>query len=346
MIDALHCPSEPLISMELAVEGTILFLLQNFTVRQTWMLKHHWTDSRRMRAKRTLAFHGEFWQGFIKLSTSHQATAAAVATVFTFAPIAVLTWALVTHGQHRDPSTCADPPTGQARLQATTGFVGNSDFYGLGIRLGIYLQWLGSLVANAALRNERDRMAGAYLTFSLALAVAVMLLVFQRECTFTAEIIIVLNIFWGGTLLVMVPFVRLLADIETTGLGLALIPLIISMIPVSTWFWLRLALYGETDFVPTPGGTSFFLLTRVTPENLQKASRFMAVLCLILCIIPALSSLCLWLVVFLDWTGRRPVEWIVKEEEKGLKEKIRTRLTRLVRRQPRIEKSKSFDNKW
>ena len=151
-------------------------------------------------------------------------------------------------------------------------------------------------------------MAGNYLTFSLVLAIAILLPTFQHDCVFTAEIILVLNIFWGGTLLVMVPFVRLLADIKTTGLGLALIPLTLSMLPVGAWFWLWLALHGEMDFVPTPPtGTSFFLLARIKPSRLRGIYFLVALLSLILCVISVFSSLCLCLVDFLDWwTGSRP----------------------------------------
>ncbi len=293
-----------------------------------------------MRPKRTLLFHGDFWQGFVKVSARHQAAAAVVATVLTFTPVGLLTWALVTQAQGtaQHSNICND-------RYLTRGFTGNSDVYGLGIRLGIYLQWLASLIANPLLKSERASMAASYLTFSVALAIAVLLLAFQHDCAFTSEIVIVLTIFWGGILLVMVPFVQLLADIRTTGLGLALIPLILSMLPVSAWFWLRLALYGEVDFVTTPGGTSFFLLARVTSERLQPVSWFMAALCLILCVIPVFSSLFLCFVLFLDWTGKRPPEWEVGQEEKAKKEKILFRLRKMMKRRAKVEKEKP-PKKW
>lgn len=303
----------------------------------------------RMPPKRILSFHGDFWRGFVKLSVSHKTTAAFVAIILTFGPIALLTWALVSHAQGSPGNSKAcdarNLPEGVG-----DGFTGNSDFYGLGIRLGIYFQWLASLIANPLLKSERASMAGAYLTFSLALAVAVLLLAFQHDCTFTAEIIIVLNIFWGGTLLVMVPFVQLLADIQTTGLGLALLPLILSMLPVSAWFWLRLALYGEVDFAPTKGGTSFFLLARVTHSHIQAVSCFTAALCLASCIIPVFSSLCLCLVLFLDWMNQRPPEWRVAEpeEEKGRRERLIARWHRLRERWTKVEekKKKKTRSKW
>jgi hypothetical protein len=289
-----------------------------------------------------LSFHGDFWRGFIKVSVSHKATAAFVAITLTCGPIALLTWALISHAQgsaeHSKACDARNLPEG-----AADGFTGDSDFYGLGIRLGIYFQWLASLIANPLLKAERASMAGSYLTFSLALAVAILLLAFQHNCTFTAEIIIVLNIFWGGTLLVMVPFVQLLADIETTGLGLALLPLILSMLPVSTWFWLRLALYGEVDFAPTKGGTSFFLLARVTNSHIQAVSCFMAALCLALFIIPVFSSLCLCLVLSLSLMNQRPPGWggPEPEEEKGMKERVIARWHRVRQRwRKKVEEKK------
>jgi hypothetical protein len=285
---------------------------------------------------RILFFHAEFWQGFLRLGIRHQASATALATVITFSPIALLTWALVTYGQGlAKDSSCKDPSTEKDRSRAD-GFIGNSDFYGLGIRLGIYLQWLASLIANPLLKSERASLAGSFLTFSLALPTAILILTFRRECTFTAEIMVVLNIFWGGTLLVMVPFVRFLADSKTTGLGLALIPLVLPMIPVSVWFWLRLGFYGEMDFLQTPGKTSrgattFFLLAPVPADHLRGASVFMAVLCLILSVIPILSSICICLVVFLDCVGERPQEWRA-EQEKGIGDRIRDLFARLIGR--------------
>lgn len=63
-----------------------------------------------------------------------------------FSPVIVVTWAIIEYGvrRHSSPEQCSDRYTDR-------GFVGNPDFYGLGIRIGIYLQWLGSLMANAFL---------------------------------------------------------------------------------------------------------------------------------------------------------------------------------------------------
>ncbi|KAI1614504.1 hypothetical protein EDD36DRAFT_464339 [Exophiala viscosa] len=156
-----------------------------------------------------------------------------------------------------------------------------SDFYGLGVRLGLYLQWLSSLIANPFLHGERRSMAGAYLASSLALTIALFILVLRPECVFTAEIMVMLNIIWGGTYQVMSPFIAEFThrkDFVMDGIQVALMLVNGSVISLSAWFWVRMASVGETDFVATPGGTSYFLFSHVKGGDLGTASRFMAFL--------------------------------------------------------------------
>jgi hypothetical protein len=94
---------------------------------------------------------------------------------------------------------------GKAASSSLCGFSGNSDIYGLGIRLGLYLQWLCSTLALASLRKEISSMAEAYIVFSLALFIALLVLTFQQACTFTAEVIIVLFLSFGGSMVVVLP---------------------------------------------------------------------------------------------------------------------------------------------
>ena len=54
-----------------------------------------------------------------------------------------------------------------------SGFVGNSDIYGLGVRSGLYLQWVSSLLANHLLREESTALMRSYLIFHIALCIAV-----------------------------------------------------------------------------------------------------------------------------------------------------------------------------
>ena len=136
---------------------------------------------------------------------------------------------MVKYGEmkHSSPKKCIDRYT-------DAGFLGNPDFYGLGIRIGIYLQWLGSLIANSFLPGDRRAMAGAYASFGVALLVAVLLLIFQNDCAFTAEMIVLLTILFGGLYVVLLPFFTLKIVWKTVReLELIPIPLLLPLLPIS-----------------------------------------------------------------------------------------------------------------
>ena len=78
------------------------------------------------------------------------------------------------------------------------GFVGNSDIYGLGVRLGIYLQWLSCLLANHTLPDTRSALAQAYMIFLIAICAAIVVMSVQSTCTFAIEIVILYYMFFGG----------------------------------------------------------------------------------------------------------------------------------------------------
>jgi len=195
---------------------------------------------------------------------------------------AILLWTLIAFAQtgNLDALDCVSRETGN-------GFIGNPDFYGFGIRLGIYCQWWASLIANLFLPNEWASMFGAFLAFSIALIVAVIMLTFQHACTFTAEVIVILFIYWGGyTGLVYSTNTAITSILESktqsfsTGLSFALAAPTWLGIGFSMWFWLRLATAGEVDFTPTPGGTSYFILAHVSTDT-KAASRFIVFICFI-----------------------------------------------------------------
>jgi hypothetical protein len=78
------------------------------------------------------------------------------------------------------------------------GFVGNTDLYGLGIRSGVYMQWLSSMLANNFLSTRRQEIQRIYLVFSLAICLATIIASFSKACVFGMEIIILYWMFWGG----------------------------------------------------------------------------------------------------------------------------------------------------
>ena len=100
-------------------------------------------------------------------------------------------WALVNFQNSKfDRSRCEE------RLE-NPGFAGNAELNGLGIRVGMYLQWVAQLLADVFLHGEWANLFGTNMVFAFALTVAVFLLTLSRECTFTAEIIVIVFMFWG-----------------------------------------------------------------------------------------------------------------------------------------------------
>lgn len=68
------------------------------------------------------------------------------------------------------------------------GFQGNADLYGLGIRIGIYLQWVASLLSNNLLPGNRTEFQQIYLLFSNPIYVAALILSLFDSCAFSIEV--------------------------------------------------------------------------------------------------------------------------------------------------------------
>lgn len=192
-------------------------------------------------------------------------------------PIYPLLGALVKFGQDHAklfPASCNSRVTGR-------GFVGNSDFYGLGIRIGIYLQWISSVMSNLLLPATGRALVGSQMSLTIALFVALLLLIFERDCTFTAEMIVILYLMVAGMFISMLGYKT--SAKQTTGGGRSIHglewvawPAGFTALSLSAWFWVRLASTDESDFTQTPGGTSIFLFTRVNGHSLSDASAFIA----------------------------------------------------------------------
>jgi len=125
------------------------------------------------------------------------------------------------------------------------GFDGNPDFYGLGIRLGIYLQWISSFLANTLFK---DVIAGTLETnFIFLLAVFIALADSTKARTIqSAEVIVLLHLCFGFILSILTVWghrtksnhtnetpTRSLAG-SFTRLGL-----IATISAYSIWFWFR-----------------------------------------------------------------------------------------------------------
>ena len=211
----------------------------------------------------------------------------------------VIIWALVRYGEK---SPTAVDISCNSRFGDPVGFEGDADFYGLGIRLGVYLQWLTNLITVGYLEKERLHALTTYHIFSISITVALFVKIFASACTFSAEIFIVLVLFWGGYSIVQIPMMKAMENTEIHRLAgkqywafkifFPTIPtrLIMSsrrlkwsmwllnlmMSPIMVWFWARVAAAEGVDFASTPGGTVYFFFARIHGNAVKPFSLFMA----------------------------------------------------------------------
>jgi hypothetical protein len=146
------------------------------------------------------------------------------------------------------------------------GFEGNSDIYGLGIRLGIYAQWISAFITfltrDTESRSERiSDLVDIDAIFETAIFIATMVLISNTSSAHSAEIIVLCLIFFGDFYLVQVS-----AAISHPGLcgmfsalGIFLrVSLAVAMSSYTVWFWF----VGLDKFQQSPCGSYVFLFRK------------------------------------------------------------------------------------
>lgn len=183
------------------------------------------------------------------------------------------------------------------RFQQTIGFEDNSDFYDLDIYLDLYLQWALSFITNWFTSIKCEPVIAAYVIFSISITVAILARVFGQQCTFVAEIFVVLTMFWDDLNILIVLLLRgptldglisifirerdtedILKRFKTSeGLKWSSSLLNFFMSPIILWFWERLAAMGQQDFAPISGYTSLFFFAQIQEQDIKALSIFMTV---------------------------------------------------------------------
>lgn len=181
------------------------------------------------------------------------------------------------------PVTVPKAPQSLETRSQNCGFDGNSDLYGLGIRLGVYFQWLSALIIYLWYPDGRVELVGAYTAFIGAVSIATLVLTTEAHSTYTAEVLILMYIIFGGVFSTKSIAIRpkywakrrpqtfysgRVANICITSLLLTVIAIYCS------WFWLR---GMHHDFKRTPCGTFGFLFTKMHLYNLTVFQFFAAV---------------------------------------------------------------------
>ena len=96
--------------------------------------------------------------------------------------------------------------------------------------------------------------------------------------------IVVLDILRGGSFLVIFSSLLNHFDVRNDqtvhGLEWLMVSFMASALPITAWFWVRLASVGEVGFASTPGGTSFAFFCHVSGETLKSAAGVLAFLVL------------------------------------------------------------------
>ncbi|KAK0619016.1 hypothetical protein B0T14DRAFT_198914 [Immersiella caudata] len=174
----------------------------------------------------------------------------------------------------------------------TCGFEGNSDMYGLGIRLGIYMQWLSAILCNALLTDpttERGIMNTA-LVYNVALLVVVFLLLkpgASDQATYAVEFLPIFLFIVNGYLTAFgFTFSRAqVRDIKLRGMFVCMqIQAIANQVimPIAllyySWFWIWAF---DRSFLETPCGTSMFLMARLHGRGLMAARVAYGIICVL-----------------------------------------------------------------
>lgn len=125
---------------------------------------------------------------------------------------------------------------------------------------------IASLLSVTVSRNPKTDAVDSTLIFSIAIAVAALVITLQKDCIFVCEIWIVEAIYFGAMILQSrkssLPGWRTWVKLSTD----------LAMLSFSIWFSFR----GENShFVATPCGTSFFLFSHVVGRHLHQAFVFL-----------------------------------------------------------------------
>jgi hypothetical protein len=151
------------------------------------------------------------------------------------------------------------------------GFEGNSDLYGLGIRLGIYMQWLSALIVYGWYPDGRQSLNETYIIFLFAVIVVIIVQTLQVTRTYAIEILILNYIIFGGAYTVLITGVRRrhldrkkrLSQLQL----LSVVSILCACSGYCWWFWDH-GVHDDNNFLATPCDTyTMFLFAKVSFYN-------------------------------------------------------------------------------
>jgi hypothetical protein len=175
------------------------------------------------------------------------------------------------------------------------GFKGNPDMYGLGLRLGVYLQWLACNLSLTFVSQPEKDLPDASLVFSFAIALAIILTTYQTTCVYFVEAFILINIAFGGTL-----HLDLTKWEKGSWRRPALLSFYLMIFPFSCWFWRQ---GMEKHFRDAPCGTQLFLFGRISGSHVPIALNVFLAISIILTVVIGYSSITQVIGTIMTWMG-------------------------------------------
>lgn len=163
------------------------------------------------------------------------------------------------------------------------GLDGNSDLYGLGIRAGIYMQWISSFIMYGWYPEGKEGLTESYIIFLFAIMVVLIAQTAQAAPVYAVEILLLTYFIFGGALAVTSVGVRRRnwERLKRNGRFRALsVTLILTAAAIyCSWFWIH-GLNNAGNFLPTPCGTYVFFFAKVPFFN-EHLIRFFAAISVI-----------------------------------------------------------------
>jgi hypothetical protein len=160
------------------------------------------------------------------------------------------------------------------------GFDSNSDLYGLGIRLGIYMQWISSFIMYGWYPEGREGLTKSYIVFLFAILAVIIVQTLQASPVYAVEILLLTYFIFGGAWAVTAVGARRshFERMKRAGrLRTMSVTLILTAAAVyCSWFWLR-GIHFEQNFHHTPCGTYTFFFARI-PFYHKHITKFFAAL--------------------------------------------------------------------
>jgi len=207
--------------------------------------------------------------------------------------------------ENTTPGTSAATSTFRARDDAPSpvqcGFEGNADLYGLGIRLGIYFQWLSAQLCRVLHKEYVVELDRAYMIFLSAVFIALLVLTGDANSTYDVEVLLLMYILICG------PFNFISGQLgEYRSIALVNVEFLVvwPATVYSSWFWFS---GRDARFLQQPvecGGYGF-LFKKVSLRGGSTLAFFKAMSAFLAILLGSFHAFWFYLVPFTRWRKDR-----------------------------------------